>query len=89
MSDLSKRKLNIFQESLLIVKRQKRKQRTNSCWTERLKVDRGQDKIPGCISLVSIGYETMTVIRARACAKRESALLNISVYLSMVHTFEQ
>ena len=89
MSDLSKRKLNIFQESLLIVKRQKRKQRTNSCWTERLKVVRGQDKIPGCISLVSIGYETMTVIRARASAKRESVLLNISVYLSMVHTFEQ
>ena len=56
MSDPSKRKSNIFQESLLIVKGQK-------------VADRGQDKFPGCISLISIGYETMAVTRARACAK--------------------
>ena len=73
MSDPSKKKSNIFQESSLIVKRQKdnEQQSTNSCWSERLKVDLGQDKFPGCISLVSIVYETMTVsvIQARACAK--------------------
>ena len=49
---------------------------TNSCWSERRKVDRGQDKFLGCISLVSIGFETMTVLWARACAKSWSALLS-------------
>ena len=54
MSDLSKRKSDIFQESLLIVKGEKnsKQQSTNS----------RQDKFPGYISLVSIGYETMVII---------------------------
>ena len=63
MSDPSKRKSNIFQESLLIVKGQKKSNKAQTV------ADRGQDKFPGCISLISIGYETMAVTRARACAK--------------------
>ena len=48
----------------------KRETTDTTIWKPGLKVDRVKDVVqdifPGCISLVSIGYETMTVIRARA-----------------------
>ena len=54
-----------FKSRYCTLKDKTKQQSTNSCWSERLKIDRDQNKFPWCISLV----EPVTVIRARACAK--------------------
>ena len=60
--------VSIFQESLLIVKGQRNRNKARKIADlSDLKVDRDQDKFPGCISLVSIGYETDCHPSLRMC----------------------
>ena len=59
MSDPSKRKSNIFQESPL-TKRIATKHKPLLISATYHKVDQAQDKFPGCISLVSISFVKRT-----------------------------
>ena len=63
---IRRKRSEISQESLLIVKGQKKSNKAQTVADLR---DLRSIEVPGCIPLVSIGYETTAVIPILACTK--------------------